>query len=508
MGGIKLLKNFKLKDSRYMYFYILFALCIGAISFMMSYGLSGNDFWWHIKAGEWITENMTFPKYDTFSWNAKTLNLKWTAHEWLSEVVYYGVFSLSGQIGIYLLCFLMASILLFLLYKVCKKYVLKNILYTILFFIFSAALFKIYVYARPHVFSYFLLLAELKILYDYSKEKNKKAIYLIPVIGILWANFHGGSSNLTYVLCIFFILTGLFSFTFGKVEFTRMNGKSLKELGIVTTLSIGSICINPYGAHMLIYPYSNMADKLMLDLITEWSAPDAKDITIVIFFFIPFAIGLISLITTNKNIKAIDLLIFAFFSYMFFRSSRFIVFLIISLPFYAFDYIPEFGNLEPLKNKTDKIMGVLLLGLMCCITIAGFINCSFTYKNDKLISRELDNEFIDLIKEDAPQRPYTDYNYGGDLIYAGIDVYVDGRADVYTGIPLADYYNLTLITRHEATKENYEKVGFVEDILEKYNFDAFLIDTRRPFYQYLTSHPEKYELIKTKKNTSYFRVIE
>lgn len=30
--------------------------------------LSGNDFWWHIKVGEWICTNKALPYEDIFSW--------------------------------------------------------------------------------------------------------------------------------------------------------------------------------------------------------------------------------------------------------------------------------------------------------------------------------------------------------------------------------------------------------------------------------------------------------
>lgn len=496
----------QVKNTKIIYFYILFALCIGILSLMMSFGLSGCDFWWHITAGEWIIDNKTVPHVGIFSWNAMSQDLKWTAHEWLSEVIYYIIYSIGGQVGIYLFCFFAGALLLYLLYRACKEDVLKNIAYTILIFVFATALIKIYFYARPHIFSYFLLFAELKILYDFINEKTKKAIFLIPLIGILWANIHGGSSNLVYVICLFFIITGLFNFEFGKIEFVKLNKKKLGTLCLVTLLSILGICINPYGIHMLTYPYSNMSDKLMLDLIMEWASPDAKDLGILIFFFLPFALGLISFLATKKKIKAIDLLIFAFFSYMFFRSSRFIVLLVISMAFYSFQYIPEFGTLNEIKTKAEKIMSGFLLAVMSAIIIYGFINCNTTYKKGTLIDHELATEFVELIKEESPNRPYTDYNYGGDLIFYGVDVFVDGRADVYTGIPLADYYNLSVLTRHESTKKKYNEYGFIEDIIEKYDFDAFLVDKSRPLCQYLYSRPEKYELLKDDKNTAYFRV--
>lgn len=497
----------RLKDTTYIYFYILFALCVTILSVFISNGLSGNDFWWHVKAGQWIVDNKSFPVHDMFSWYGIENNLKWTAHEWLSEVVFYLIFSIGGQIGIYVFCFAISVILLALIYSVCKDFVLNNMLFTVLFFVYTTILFCLFVYARPHIFSFIIFFLTLKILYDYVNNKSEKAIYFLPLLGILWANFHGGSSNLIYILPIFFIITGLFNFSFGKVEFKALPKKKIIKLALTTIVSAACICINPYGISMLTYPFSNMSDTLMLDLINEWASPDAKVLATLLFFFIPFALVLLSLFTTDKKIKAIDLLVLAFFSYMFLRSTRFIVFYMIATSFFALYYMPKFGKLNPVERKADKIFSVVIIGLLCAATIFGFVRASFTYKNGDLITHELDKQFVDLIKEDNPSRPYTDYNYGGDLIYYGVRVYVDGRADVYTGTPLADYYNLTVLNVHETLADNYDTFTFVEDILNKYNYDAFLIDNSRPLLQYLYSHPEKYKLVKSNDKTSYFKVI-
>ena len=284
----------------------------------MSAGISGNDFWWHIKSGEWIIENKAFPREGIFSWMAMDKHLKWYAHEWLTQVVYYGIYSLGGQLAIYVFCFIAGALMLYLIYKVTKENVLNNIMYSVFIFIFTTAVFKVYFYGRPQLFSFFLLFTELKFLYDYTNNKNNKEVYFIPLLGIIWVNMHGGSSNLSYLLCLFFLIAGAINFEFGKVSFVRLPKKKLWTLVGVMLTTIIAMFVNPYGLDMVLYPYTNMADKLMLDMISEWGAPDAKNITILIFFFVPFALGLISIITTEKKIRGIDLLIFAFFSYMLF----------------------------------------------------------------------------------------------------------------------------------------------------------------------------------------------
>ena len=51
------------------------------------------DFWWHLRTGELIWHD-GIPHNDPFSWTAS--GQAWTAHEWLSEALIYGVQSVGG----------------------------------------------------------------------------------------------------------------------------------------------------------------------------------------------------------------------------------------------------------------------------------------------------------------------------------------------------------------------------------------------------------------------------
>lgn len=47
--------------------------------------LNDGDTGYHIRAGDYIIENLSIPKKDLFSYHYPPF--PWTAHEWLSEVV-------------------------------------------------------------------------------------------------------------------------------------------------------------------------------------------------------------------------------------------------------------------------------------------------------------------------------------------------------------------------------------------------------------------------------------
>ena len=104
---------------------------------------------------------------DIFSWYGTSVGLEWTAHEWLSDLVFYVVYSTLGNIGIFSLSVVGAILLYFLLLKEGWKYAKTNILLSGLLFSLFAVLTSLFFYGRPHIFSFFLLLAELKVLYSF-----------------------------------------------------------------------------------------------------------------------------------------------------------------------------------------------------------------------------------------------------------------------------------------------------------------------------------------------------
>ena len=63
----------------------------------------GNDYFWHVKTGEYIINNLSVPTYDIFSWIGLN-NFAWISHEWLSEVVIYGFKAIFGDFGPLFFC--------------------------------------------------------------------------------------------------------------------------------------------------------------------------------------------------------------------------------------------------------------------------------------------------------------------------------------------------------------------------------------------------------------------
>lgn len=441
---------------------------IGISSLLMIKSIQSFDYWWHIKAGEYIVTNKTIPFTDVFSWFGIENNLYWHSHEWLSEVVLYLFYSIFNNFGAYIFTiglFLSISLLLFLLNK--DKYY-KNIRFSIIWVILGVLILVPIALPRPHMISLILFLFVIYILFDYKEHKSKK-IWILPLISILWVNFHGGSSNLIYIMIFMFIITGLFDFKIGRITAKKLENNQIKTLFIVAILSILALLINPHGFDMITYPYSNMADSYMLSFIDEWRSPDLKKFSDLFVFIEIFLIGIILIIDKDKDIDLLDFLLEGAFIYLTFKSIRFSAFLYIISSFIIFKYINESKDKE--INKQLSI-GLGIIGII--LTIFSLFNIGSIASQP--IKEVVSNDIIQTIKEEAPKRLYNAYDVGGYLIYNDIPVFVDGRTDMYSaGGNIQDAINLSSMLCNP------------EEIINKYKFDLFLIYKGSPLDYYFNT---------------------
>src|ERR1044072_6701147 len=79
------------------------------------------DFWWHLKTGEYIIQNHAIPHADVFS--STRLGSEWITHEWLSEVVMYGVFRVAGFAGLMILFAILITASFWVVYIRFRSYV-------------------------------------------------------------------------------------------------------------------------------------------------------------------------------------------------------------------------------------------------------------------------------------------------------------------------------------------------------------------------------------------------
>ena len=455
----------------------LFSLfIIGITSIILIRELPAFDYWWHFKSGEFMVQNKSIPFTDVFSWYGIENNLYWHSHEWLSAVFIYLSSVLFGKAGGYVFCVITSLLLVLILFLCNIENYFKNIKTAIVWVVLGVVILMPVITARPHMISFILLALTMYLLTDIRKNENSKKIWLLPIISILWVNFHGGSSNLPYVLTFLILLTGLFDFKIGRLTGTKLSKKQQLTLLTVGILSILALVINPHGIDMITYPYANMGDDFMLNIISEWRSPDLKK-TSDIFIFIELFIIALPLLLCKDDLDLTDMGLIGGMVFLTFKSVRFSVLLYIVATFVIFKYIPK------LKDELAIKQFSIIFGLLGLLFI-GFFAIEVPSIVEKPMKVIVSDKIIETIKKENPQRLYNDYDLGGYLIYNDIKVFVDGRADMYSGHNLKDAVDLSAMN-----------VG-VEKIIEKYKFDMFVIYEDTPLNYYL------------KNNNNYTKLIE
>lgn len=465
-----------LDENEYCIFFLL--IIIGLIMLMGLNSFKENDYFWHIKAGKYMIQNGSILRKDVFSWSV--FGKYWFSHEWLFEIGLYLISLIFPNLHVYLYVCIFSFIMMFVLFWPNRNKYLKNVYFSLLWI--SLLVFFIgLLFPRPHVISNIFIALTTYISMDLYNNASSRKIYFLPFIAVLWSNFHGGSSCLVYIIPMIFLIVGMFKFDFKKVFSTRINKNQCIKYGCCIVLSVLAICINPHGFKMLLYPFLNMSDSLMLGLISEWQPSNLNSVSHYPYFLLLIIIGFI-LIFSNKKIRFLDLALYGCGVFLGLKSMRFWMYVYIFSTFFVFDYIGE--------RKITKFMSGFLgfFGVTLIVVALLFDDCIF--RTNKILS----DEMIDIIKKENPNRLCNYYDYGGYLVYNDISVFVDGRADLYSKYNLADYQDLSLMN------------GDYIELLEKYDFDYFLFPTDYGLSYYLDSE-DKYELVLESEGVSFYKLV-
>ena len=465
-----------IKDNKLLILFIL--VLISFCLFSMIFVIYENDYFWHIKAGEYMVKHHTILTKDIFSWNL--VGKYWFSHEWLFEIILYRFYKLFGNLHIYIYTFICFFILLISIFILHKKEYLKNIPFCLIWLVASTILIH-FLQARPHLITYVFISFLVYILFDLYNNENSKKIYFIPLISLLWVNIHGGSSNLIYILPIIFIISGLFTFNSSKLENKRYSKKQIIKYSLCIILGFLPLFINPHGIKMITYPYTNMTNKLMISNITEWQPTNLNNIQHYMYFILAFIIFMIMFISKTK-IRLIDFILFLAGLYLGLKSIRFWPFIYIFMSHSIFYYVKE------RKKDPGTNIILLILSIFCILVFVSNIPI-LRLKPPKIVS----DKAINILKREKPNKLYNYYDYGGYLIYKDIDVFIDGRADLYSKYNYRDYLDIFYL------KYNYNK------LLNKYNFDYLIVPRKSGLSTYLNEN-NKYDCIFNNKKIVIYKL--
>src|SRR5256885_10309224 len=158
--------------------------------------LSDGDFWWHLKTGEYIINTHTIPRTDFFSFT--NYGRAWVAHEWLSEVIFYEIYSKFGFNVLIVVFAILIALAFWITFNRTDSHPLIACF---------AALLGVWailpdIGVRPRVFTLLLSSVYLVLLGRFVRRGKGRDLWWLAPLMALWVNLHGG-------VLIGLVLTGL-----------------------------------------------------------------------------------------------------------------------------------------------------------------------------------------------------------------------------------------------------------------------------------------------------------
>ena len=404
------------------------------------------DFWWHLRTGQLIVQTHAIPHTDPFSYTKA--GGPWITHEWLSELMIYGLFRL-GSYGLLIFIFSFIITGAFMLAYLrspaeTRPYVAGFVL--LLGAISTAPTWGV----RPQMISLLITSLFLYLLDRYRQDGKLTFLIPLPLITLIWVNLHAGYF-LGLVLVGIYIVGGLTDMLMAEFHKEEKIDDLPTLKSILILCGILGACIlatlaNPNGIHIIIYPFQTLTSSSMQLFIQEWFSPDFHQMMwqpLAWLILALIGIGMIS----KKSISPTNILLTLVFGYAALRSMRNIpLFAIVAIPVLA----EQVGSLVRIRSEVQTPSRLLRLTvpilLVCVVLVTSLRFVQVVQGQAETEAEKFPKAAVDWILENKPGgHLFNSYGWGGYLIwrlYPEYPVYIDGRADLYGDKFIFDYMSI------------------------------------------------------------------
>lgn len=478
-------KNLTTKNKSSKIFFIVAIILIAMFSLALTPVTLQNDTYYTIEIGKQIMET-GIDMQDHFSWHQ---DLAYTYPHWLYDLITYQIYSSFGMTGIFVTTCILSMILGVSLFLINNK-ITKNQVISFLISVGVMYLIKDYIAARAQLVTFILFIWMIYCIEMFLKGKKKRYAIGIVGISILIANLHVAVWPFLFVLFLPYIAEYIIA-SLADVIIYRKIGKKILELRIKHLKSkninaekiksleekllklneqrdrikikrdkelenpykiklvknknvkwlilIMIIClftglITPLGDTPYTYLVKTMQGNTTQNInehlpMTIYEQPEVLA-TIIIFLAI--------LIFTKTKIRLSDLFMIGGLCYLMLMSRRqlsmFVLVSSIILNRLICDMLKRYYK-EPKDEKFKDLRNKLaFLGMIIIMLIM-----SYHFAEEKSGDHYIDEitypvQACDYILNNidlGTAKFYNEYNYGSYMIYRGIPVFIDSRADLY-----------------------------------------------------------------------------
>lgn len=428
---------------------LIFILCIG-----YTIKTFQNDTFYTITIGKDILRYGVDMK-DHYSFHM----LSYTYPHWLYDVFVYLIYNNFGLVGIYIsniIFYFFIGVLIF----ACNNSISKNAFVSAIISISSVIMLPDFITARAQVITYILFILEIWLIEKYLNSNKKKFLIGLPIISLLIANLHCAVWVFFFILflpCIAERLLYLYKqkeikikkihkpkgkFIPCKLKINLFKDKfwldktniKLLVLTMFICILVGFITLN--GTTPFTYIINTMRGTTTT-WIGEHLPPTLYYHKNLIFLLIVlFIIGLL-----KTKIRMRDLFLIVGLFILAASSFRHISLLIICGSFVFVRIFSEWIDKNN-SNITDLFINIFTKKIIFIVFVFLFSLVSFSnYFSKKINEQEYIDETIypvsaaNYIVENIDLKSmklFNEYNYGSYLLFRGIPVFIDSRADLYT----------------------------------------------------------------------------
>lgn len=326
--------------------------------------LTNPDFFWHLATGQIIAQTHTLPTSDVFSWTME--GAKWVNFEWLTQVLYYGVWQLGQYNAVYALKLILFFTQIFILVKILLLYK-RNDLLGIMLALWLAGMTMTFDLRPDNISTIFFLL----ILYflerlrlGLEKPSSAKFFVLAAVVFAVWANFHAG---------LFYSIGLIGSYAVGELAYRFYNPvkegeeRDFSYFYAYSFMALGAMLgalVNPYGIGVYTIAFEHWKDSALIgEFITEWQPSEITHplkIGYWITMAITFTLALWRIFGRNNIAfhQLIGIVTFALLSAT--HQRNVLLFMLISIPF-ILSSVSEFKISDKVVKTLSLVIAVVLI---------------------------------------------------------------------------------------------------------------------------------------------------
>ena len=499
-------------DKTNLKFNILAAILIIVFCLAMTPVTFQNDTFYTIKIGEYIMEN-GITGVDPFSWHE---GLKYTFPHWAYDVLIYQIYNIGGFQGIYISTVLFSCILGLCIYFISVK-LNKNRVLSFVITMISIYLLRDYIAARAQLVTFILFIFEIYSIEKFLQTKKKRyAIYLV-LMSIAIANLHVAVWPFYFVLFLPYIGEFVvyhigelpkYILTIKKevlrkneenaekvqkieskiTEFERKRklhkekyykisvekNDAVKWLIVVLIICILAGFITPLGLTPFTYLYKTMQGNTTQNINEHLPLTLYQNIEFMAVIVVFLAI----LTCTDTKIKLKDLLFLCGLLFLSFASRRQTSMFILVGGIILVRLIQEFLNKydKNVSEFLEKLFTTVIGGVLLSALVLGV---SYHFGKPKIGNVYVDentypvyaSEYILNNLDLKNIKLYNEYNYGSYLLFKGVPVFIDSRADLYApefngkNDIFSDFLNISNIGTYYEDK--FEEYGITHVIVYK-----------------------------------------